>query len=314
MSGQPAGRGEGPVTDQDRADQARHLAYVRLALPRELGRRGIDWPVGVTGDDRAIVGRLTRGKLKLERDIPYGSPAPDDWPRPWRTPTGQPYWWYPCTREHADELTRELARRLRGDWAHYRDADAGGCLHVQMWCEPAWGLYAMDEFAGARPAEVRLAPGVRLTRSRSPDDILLWSAERDTTATISQAIAWGWAQDLTSPPPTMALIPSREATARQEREARRRIARLVSQYIQRHPAAQSTREAGHDVVVLHDSRAIWAHAVRSEGGTGYQLEARITHPGWWVPVLDSAEDWAARLTTRLARGLRTQWEARDASK
>lgn len=100
------------------------------------------------------------------------------------------------------------------------------------------------------------------------------------------------------------------AAAHGEQEARSRIARLVFWYIKRHPLLQPLRDAGHQVTAWHHPEAIWAVAVRNQDGTGYELEERITHPGWWVPGLDSEEDWAARLTTRLAKGIRRQWDER----
>lgn len=95
-----------------------------------------------------------------------------------------------------------------------------------------------------------------------------------------------------------------------EEEARRRVARRVFWYIKQHPLVQPIRDAGHEVISWHHQEAIWAVAVRNRDGTDHELEERIAHPAWWVPVLDTEEDWAARLTTRLAKGIRKQWDAR----
>lgn len=97
---------------------------------------------------------------------------------------------------------------------------------------------------------------------------------------------------------------------RLDREQRERVARMVFWYIKRHPLVQPILEAGHQVITWHHPEAIWAVAVRNKEGTGHELEARVNHPGWWRPVLDTEEDWAARLTTRLAKGIRKQWDAR----
>lgn len=32
---------------------------------------------------------------------------------------------------------------------------------------------------------------------------------------------------------------------------------------------------------------------------------------WWEPLEDTREDWAGKIATRLAKGIRTQWDARD---
>lgn len=87
------------------------------------------------------------------------------------------------------------------------------------------------------------------------------------------------------------------------------MAQLVLARISKHPLLQPLRDAGHTVSIGCHEAAIFAQAI-SRGRREYELEARIKHPGWWIPVLDTSEDWAAKLAARLAKGLRKRWESR----
>lgn len=96
-----------------------------------------------------------------------------------------------------------------------------------------------------------------------------------------------------------------------DRYARSRMGHLVFLYMQRHPLLQPLREAGERVYLSHHFEAIWASALPSSDQPGtYEIEVRIKHPRWWAPVLDTEEDWAAKLTTRLAKGIRKGWKER----
>jgi hypothetical protein len=88
------------------------------------------------------------------------------------------------------------------------------------------------------------------------------------------------------------------------------MAQLVLERIKVHPLLQPLRDAGYPVLISCHADALWAQAIPIGGGM-YDLEARIKHPGWFVPVLDSSEDWAWKLANRLAKGIRKKWDERD---
>jgi hypothetical protein len=88
------------------------------------------------------------------------------------------------------------------------------------------------------------------------------------------------------------------------------MAQIVLARIRTHPLLQPLRDGGHPVLIGCHERAIWAQAIFLGRGE-YELEARATYPEWWEPIKDTREDWAGKIATRLAKGIRTQWDARD---
>lgn len=176
--------------------QERIAAYVSRALPRELARRGVDWPVTIDYFDTAIFASLKRGGLRLEQGVTSGTPGPMDWEREWPDGRQDPPWWYPCTKAQAQELARGLAQRLEQLWRQYRGADETGSLTETVWqdLEREGRFYAQPR-PGARPMELRLEPGCRVETPPAVEWAVV-SRLGGGTATIPEALRAGWAEEV----------------------------------------------------------------------------------------------------------------------
>ena len=96
-----------------------------------------------------------------------------------------------------------------------------------------------------------------------------------------------------------------------------RMAQDILRAIHAHPWVQPIMEElerrgeGKILVSCH-ANAVWTEALRIGAGQ-YELMARIEHPEWWVPKLDTREDHVRKLTAYLARRPREQWDALEFS-
>ena len=99
-----------------------------------------------------------------------------------------------------------------------------------------------------------------------------------------------------------------------ERTAAGRMAQDILHALHAHPLVQPIMEElerrgeGKIMVGCH-TNAVWAEALRVGAGQ-YEVSARIEHPEWWQPKLNTREDHVRKLTAYLAGRLREQWDAR----